>query len=176
MEALDRLEARKALRLDPRQVLKPVEVSTFDDIKRLLAIFDPKRNSRQAEVKLRTTMQTVTDSNQEVQYRVEAPTRSKNQREILLDGLNIIKARANMAEQVADIQETVEVNGRLMQPAQLGYAISGASWVDPLIKQWLGGYRSGVLICWNLNDGYTYKYDIYDHKLVRTLTNAEPKP
>ncbi len=169
MEALDKLEARKALRLDPNQVLKPAEVRTFDDIKRLVAELDPKRNPHQANVPLSTTL-TANEDNKNVIYKVDAHTRSKSKRDMLVDGLDIIKTRMESAARIAELQEEVEVNGVVMKPARLGYQTEGTSWVDPLIKQWLGGYRDGFVICWNLSDGYTYLYDIYQHKLYRKPT------
>lgn len=165
MEALDKLEARKALRLDPN-LLKPPVVRTFDDIKRLVAELEPSRNPKQAPIPLSTTM-TASEDNKNVTYQVSASTKSKSKRDILVEGLDIIKARMDSAGQIAELQEAIEVNGVPMRPAQLGYSIAGTSWVDPLIKQWLGGYRDGTLICWKLSDGYIYRYDIYEHKLKR---------
>ncbi len=171
MEALDKLEARKALRLDPTQVLKPAEANNFDDIKRLVAEFDPKKNPRQIDIPLSTTM-TATEDNQNVTYRVEARTRSKSRRDILIEGLDVIKGRMESAARIAELQEEIEVNGVLMKPARLGYQTEGTSWVDPLIRQWLGAFRDGIMICWRLADGYTYRYDIYQHKLTRVPTQS----
>lgn len=169
MEALDKLEARKALRLDPAKITKPPEVHTFDDIKRLVADLDPRKNPRQIDIPLSTTM-AATEDGQNVTYRVETTTRSKSKRDILIDGLNIIKARMDAAEKIVELQEPIEVNGVLMKPAQLGYRSEGSTWVDPLLRQWLSAHRDGIMICWRLPDGYTYRYDIYQHKLTRILT------
>lgn len=166
MEALDRLEARKALRIDPALATKPAEVNNFEDIKRVVAELDPRRNPRQADIPLKTTM-VATEDNKNITYQVSATTRSKSKRDVLIDGLDVVKRRITSAEQIAELQETVEVNGVPMKPAPLGYKTEGASWVDPLIKQWLGGYRDGIMICWRLSDGYIYRYDIYQHKLTR---------
>lgn len=166
MEALDRLEARKALRLDPTQMTTPPEVRTYDDIKRIVSELDPNRNPRLKEVPLATTMTAVED-NKSFTYRVETTTRSKSKRDMLVEGLNIIKARIEAAEKIAEMQEAVEVNGVPMKPAVLGYKTEGGSWVDPLIRRWLGAYRDGTLICWSLPDGFVYRYDIFQHKLHR---------
>lgn len=171
MEAMDRLEARKALRLDPAQVTKPPEVRVFDDIKRLVAEFDPKRNQRQRDVPLSTTM-TSTEDNQHFTYLVETTTRSKSKRDLLVEGLDIIKARMAAAQQIAELQEPIEINGIPMKPAPLGYKTEGSSWVDPLINRWLAAFRDGIMICWKLTDGHTYRYDIYDHRLTRVLSDT----
>ncbi len=166
MEAMDRLEARKAMRLDPNQVLKPVEVKTIDDIKRIIIEYDPKRNQQAISIPISTIL-TTKDGDKDVAYRVEANTKSKSKRDLLIEGLDIIKARIASAEQIAELQESVEVNGVAMKPAALGYKTEGSSWVDPLIRQWMGAYRDGIMLCWKLDDGYTYRYDLYVNRLVR---------
>jgi hypothetical protein len=171
MEAFDREYARQAGRLDPTKVTRPVEVDTLADIKRVLAEFDPsfKQNQKQREIPVQTEM-VITKDEHPVTYRVQAPTVSKSKRDLLLEGLAVIKNRAVAAEQLAEA-EVIVVNGRDMRPASLGNGVAGASWVDPLIKQWLGGRRDGVHICWDLADGYTYRYDAFSHQLTRVETN-----
>jgi len=44
--------------------------------------------------------------------------------------------------------------------------------IDPIISRLLGAYRDNELICWDLADGYTYRYDIFTHKLSRVKGNA----
>jgi hypothetical protein len=171
MEALDRANARAAQRLDPNQVLKPVEVHSLADIKRLVAELDPRRNPPQLNIPLATTLD-VTEDNNPVKYRVEVNTRSKTKRDMLVEGLGIIKSRTELEDKLKTAGEAVEVNGVPMKPAQLGSGVEGRCWVDPLIRQWLGGYRDGTLICWNLQDGFTYRYDIFQHKLTRVEWQA----
>jgi hypothetical protein len=76
-----------------------------------------------------------------------------------------------MEEETHDTVDPVEINGRIMKPASLGTGVHSHSWVDPLIRQWLGGRREGIKICWDLADGYRYEYDIYGHKLSRISNN-----
>lgn len=164
------MEARKALRLDPNIILKPAEAHSFEDIKRLVVEFDPRKNPVQLNIPVKTLMD-VTEDDKQVTYQVEANTKSKTKRDMLIEGLNIIKARLAAASQIAEMQEPIEVNGVQMKPANLGYSSEGSNWVDPLIRQWLGGFRDGIMICWRLSDGYTYRYDIYEHKLNRIQTD-----
>lgn len=168
MESLEKLAARNALRLDP-SILKPVEVHSFEDIRRVVNELDPKRNPVQVDVPISTFM-SVTEDNKSTTYKVDAKTRSKSKRDQLVEGLRIVKDRMDVRDTIAATQETIEVNGREMKPATLGYKAEGATWVDPLIKQWLGGHREGYIIVWALTDGYTYKYDIFQHKLSRIPT------
>ena len=85
---------------------------------------------------------------------------------MLIEGLDIIKNRIESEDRYADVT-VVEVNGQPMKLAAVGTGSLGKTWVDPLISQWLGGYRDSIYICWNLGDGFIYKYDIYEHKLTR---------
>ncbi len=147
-------------------MLKPVEIRTPEDIKRAVMDLDPKRSTLHVDIPLAAIMQ-VREDNHDVTYRVEANTRSKSKRELLLDGLSILKNRIDIEEKLQIEREPIEINGVLMKPASLGNSISGSNWIDPIIKHWLGGYRNGVLICWDLSDGYIYKYDIWEHRLTR---------
>jgi len=165
MEALDTALAREKTKIDPRQALAPAEVRTLDDIKRLVSEFDPSRNPPPINVPLAANM-VVREDNREVMYRAETITRSKSRRDILIEGLTIVKNRIDSSH-VQDIAEPIEVNGIRMKPACIGNGVHGKNWVDPLIKQWLGGFRDGIIICWDLNDGYIYRYDIFTHKLTR---------
>ena len=62
--------------------------------------------------------------------------------------------------------ETVLINGRSVKPLKID-GVDCVSVVDRLIRDWFGGYRDGILICWDLPDGYTYRYDITNHRLTR---------
>lgn len=150
-----------------REILKPVEVHSVADIKRLVAALDPHLNPPQADIPLTADL-TAPDGGKSVIYRVETNTRSKSRRDMLVEGLTIIKKRVELSVKMQESGEPIEVNGVEMRPAQIGNGIKGNTWVDPLIRQWLGGFRDGTTICWDLNDGYIYRYDIFTHRLTRT--------
>lgn len=170
MEQLDKALARQQQRLSPN-ILKPVEVHTVEDIKRLVAQLDPKKNPTQRTIPIGTIVSAQDETTgTEQRYRVSAPTKSKSKRDMLIEGLDIIRNRIESEDKYADTA-SVEVNGKTMKFAAVGAGSLGKTWVDPLISQWLGGYRDGVHICWNLDDGYIYKYDIYEHKLTRIENN-----
>jgi hypothetical protein len=146
--------------------MRPVEVRTLADIKRVVAEFDPKRNPQQADVPVSARMEEVVDG-QRITYQASASTRSKSKRDMLIDGLKLIKAREEAADELEHAGEPVEINGKVMKPAVLNTSTEGYSWVDPLIRQWTGGTRKGTLITWNLGDGYEYRYEIFTHSLTR---------
>jgi len=98
---------------------------------------------------------------------VTAETLSKTRRTILLEGFETIRRQAEIRKTINDRTEAIEVNGKLMFPPRLAEA-EVMVYIDPLIRRWMGGERRGVLICWDLDDGYTYKYDIFVHKLSRS--------
>jgi hypothetical protein len=172
MEELDRAMEREKRRLDPKIILKPAEAHSLNDIKRLVSELDPRRNPPQVDIPLAANL-LVREDNKDIVYRAEANTRSKSRRDTLVEGLSIIKNRVEVSDKMEGAQEPIEVNGIPMKPAQIGNGVVGQNWVDPLIKHWLGGYRDGILICWNLNDGFVYRYDIFTHKLIRVECGVE---
>ena len=144
---------------------KPVTVYTVNDIKRVVAEFDPARNPRQVDIPLNAILEAHEDGKKNV-YQVSASTRSKSKRDTLIEGLTIIKNREEIAEELEQAGEVVEINGKPMKPVVLNSKTS-RSWVDPLINQWTGGTREGIFIVWVLDDGYKYKYDVFLHKLTK---------
>lgn len=166
MEALEKAYQRKQQRLDPAQVTKPASVHTVNDIKAVLSELDPARNPRQSEVPLNAFLEAHEDGKKNL-YKVSANTRSKSKRDILMEGLEIVKSREEAEAQFQSAAQKTEINGKQMKPATLSYNIAGRSWVDPLIAQWTGGRREGTLIVWELEDGYKYRYDIFAHRLSR---------
>tara|TARA_R110000868_G_scaffold150227_3_gene373240 strand:- start:3497 stop:3946 length:450 start_codon:yes stop_codon:yes gene_type:complete len=146
--------------------MKPVEVRTLSDIKRVVAEFDPARNPRQSDIPLSTLLEEV-ENGKRITYRVSTNTRSKSKRDMLIEGLELIQKRQKIADELKSAGEAIEINGRSMKPAVLNSNIDGHSWVDPLISQWTGGIRKGALIVWNIGDGYEYRYEIFDHQLAR---------
>ncbi len=167
MESLDREFNRQQRRLDPEKVLKPVSVNTMADIKAVLSELDPAKNQTQQTIRLSTQLTSTTEDGKSATYDVSANTKSKSKRDMLVEGIDLIKKRIDMEQQTLEDDDPVEVNGKIMRPASLGSGVHSHSWVDPLIKQWLGGYREGIKICWDLADGYRYEYNIYEHKLAR---------
>jgi hypothetical protein len=159
-EALER-ESRK---IDPKSIVA-VSVRSLDDIKRVLLEFDPKYVKYSQEIELSTYMNTVEDGKPNT-YAVSAKTRSKTMREILIDGIDVVKRQIETTDEIATKLGSTEVNGVIMKPPKFGNNGESKFWIDPLIKQWMGGYRDKLLICWDI-DGFQYRYDIYNHKLDR---------
>lgn len=155
MEALDRLRAREELKL-PKSILDPVRVNTLADIRRVLYEFDPSRAISSNPIPIVAAL-----NDGEKQYAASTVTKSKSKREYILEGMDLVR---RMAETETRPGESVEINGREMTPAKLGNGLRGHMWVDPIIKQWMGAYRDGLDICWDIG-GNHYAYDIFTHKL-----------
>lgn len=144
-----------------------MEVNNIGDIKRLVSQLDPKKNPVQQTVPVGAIVSAHDEATgKEQQFQVSAPTKSKSKRDMLIEGLDVIKTRMESEDRYTNTA-VVEVDGKPMRAAAVGTGILCKTWVDPLISQWLGGYRDGVNICWDLGDGFIYKYDIYEHKLTR---------
>ncbi len=171
-QGLEKAKSREARRLDER-ILDPVEVHTIDDIKRVLAELDPSQhqNRESAPITLTTHMQGSDERGNSHLFQVKADTKSRSKREILLEGFGMLRRRLE-AETQSESSEPVEVNGRQMRPALVAGGASGMTWVDRLIDQWFGAKRDELFICWDIGDGYTYRYNIFEHRLTR-IQNAE---
>jgi hypothetical protein len=165
MEALDRARQRDEQRLSP-EVTRPVEVRTLADIKRIVSELDPQRNPHSAEIPISAQMEEIVDGHKVV-YQASATTRSKSKRDILIDGMQLIKNRQASATEFQNAVEPIEINGKIMKPAVLNANTKGYTWVDPLIRQWTGGVRKETLITWDLGDGYEYRYEVFTHSLTR---------
>jgi hypothetical protein len=114
-----------------------------------------------------------TDANNRSQtYHVSAKTRTSSARDILIEGLNVIKQREEAAQTVRDQRAVIAVDGKEMRSPPV-IAENSFSSVDPVISRTLGGYRSGYFIQWDLADGFTYRYDIYNHRLTRFKIEAK---
>ncbi|MDB4490366.1 hypothetical protein N9045_02495 [bacterium] len=166
MEAFDKLQAREQQRLS-KSILDPVVVNSMNDIKRVIAEFDPSNDKEHSPLPVSTVLESRQEDGKQVQYSVSANTKSKSKRQILLEGFDLIKNRQEMADTVKQTTEKFEVNGKPYKPAQLHSNTNGMSWIDPLITQWFGGKRDVMLITWDIGDGYEYRYDIYTHSLTR---------
>lgn len=165
MEQMEKALLRNQQRLDP-DILKPVEITSVSDIKRILVELDPNTNKTHAEIPISTMLNEV-EGGKNVTYSVRSVTKSKSKRDILLDGLSLIKKREEVSNDIIESTEEIEIDGKKVKPAILKSNIEGHTWVDPLIKQWTGGRREGTLIVWDMNDGYQYRYEIFAHKLTR---------
>jgi hypothetical protein len=163
MENLERARAREAKKISQSAALEPVHIYSLNDIKRVVSDFDPKKNPESHDIELKTYLKDGDET-----YEVRASTRSKSKRDMLIEGIDVIKRRIEVAEDIANGGEEVEINGKIMKPKPIGSGVEGRSWVDPLISQWTGGFRVGIHICWDL-DGSRYKYDIYEHVLTRVV-------
>lgn len=154
-------EERQQKRLSP-SILEAVKVRSINDIKGVIASLN---NSASASpVMLRTNFKTQT-----VDVQLAVSTQSKNQRDLILDGLADVKSKMQCISAYA---EESSVNGVSVKPAKMADQHKAFHKVDPVISRYTGGYRDGYLICWNLSDGYKYQYDIFEHKLSREATSA----
>lgn len=158
-ENLSPLEAaleRERRRLDP-SILNPPVINSLNDIRRIVDELNP---ARQKESNSSAIYVTVKEEDGSV-AKLSTTTRSKTRREHLIEGMDLVKKQMSIDED----GEAIEINGHLVKPANVGSRGAGAYWVDPILKQWLGAYRDGLMICWDVG-GKTYQYDIYSHKLA----------
>ena len=165
MSPLERAAAREAQRLSA-SILDPVVINSVNDIKKILIDFDPNKNKQQNEIPITASFNVDGKI-----YNATTKTKSKSRRDILIEGLELIRNRIESKIDSDPELESIIVNGKELKQVKLSNGSEGHVWIDPLIKHWLGGYRNGVDIFWDLNDGCRYKYNAFEHKLTR-ITNA----
>jgi hypothetical protein len=85
---------------------------------------------------------------------------------MLMEGLKIAKQREEAAAEIVNKEMSIEVNGKPMKSPPV-ISESGVISIDPVISRMLGGYRHGHCVQWDLIDGFTYRYDIFEHRLSR---------
>jgi len=164
MENLEKALTREHNRIQPEQI-KRAYANNLNDIKIIISEFDPASNPPLKSVAVNATINVV-DDNLSKSYSINSVSKSLTKRERIINGLDIIKNRIAAAETIGQI-DSVVVNGRVMCPLPITSSVDCVTDVDMLIRDWFGGYRDGILICWDISDGYTYRYDIYNHKLTR---------
>lgn len=170
-EALERAAQRNAKRVDPKSV-EPVQVRTLRDIQAVVAEFAPDRQRDGDPLTIRTRMRGENEQGNKELFEVSAVTQSKSRRTQLLEGLETIKNYRHVVDRSREQTIPVTVNGVPMSPPALSEG-NPSVYIDPLIRRWMGGRRQGLRVCWQLDDGYTYYYDVYEHKLTRSTTGGE---
>lgn len=157
MSALEQAIERERRRLDA-SILNPPNIRSLNDIKKVIDEFNPNKQKPSSSSFVTAVIKEEGDKI----ANLHTNTVSKSRREHLIEGFELIKKHQSVAETSGS---PIEINGKQVFPPAIGLKGSGSYWVDPIIRQWLGAYREGLLICWDL-DGKTYQYDIYNHKLV----------
>lgn len=169
MEAHDRAMARQSqANRAKREFADRQHVSTVDDIKRVLSELDPHNrvNSPMSDAPVSAQISTKNAQKQNITVNVSANTSSKTHRDMILEAIGMLRKRRELSEKLESQKKPVLVNGREMNAPDLLNLTSKLA-IDPIIERVTGGHRDGELICWDLDDGYTYKYDIFRHKLTR---------
>ena len=174
MESVQKAMARQRTAQNNAEAFEPPAINNIGDIQHILQQLDPsaKVNQTADDVEISTEL-IGSDGRKSTNFLVNTNTSSKSYRQILIEGFQVIKQRFDTAEKLASEESirSVEVNGKLMSPPPLVNTESRLA-MDAVIERLLGGHRNGQYICWDLSDGYTYRYEIFQHRLTRVYRNA----
>lgn len=132
-------------------ILNSFKVRNLDDIK--IAIHTLSNHATNSTNTISTN---VVDSNNQVQ--VSATVREVSPYSIIYETLLAIKNKQEAAKNIGP-------------NSNLKITSEGFNKVDPLISRYMGAYRSGHLICWDIAE-YRYEYDIITNKLSRTTSSG----
>jgi len=162
MEAIEREVERQKRRIS-KENFAPPTVQSINDIKRILSEFSPSNRIDKPESNVGGLVEATVDGKKRV-FNVKAETKSKTKRDILLEGMTVIKERAESDKNHAP--STVTINGKEIQPLKVGNDIQSYFNIDPLIERWFNAKRDGLTIYWELEDG-RYNYDPFKHRLTK---------
>lgn len=171
-EALEKaLQRRAQSEKQTEESVNGPSVNSVADIQEVLQELDPS-NSVNASAKtstLNVDLDGTLDGDKKQLFNVSVDTSSRSHRSILLDGFRLLKSRKEHVESMPQ-QDSLVINGRVMKPPKVMAGDDSVISIDPIIKRLLGAYRDGQYICWDLKDGYTYFYEIFEHRLTRKQT------
>lgn len=141
---------------------KPVVVNSLHDIKMVLQSI---LSGNSDNVTLQTEMKWQTDNIKEKTV-VTSKSKSSSLRDILLDGMSVVKKRIESQEKMLKAMRDATKNGHAKINMQIWDVDNTRFAVDSLIKQRLGGKRHKCRIRWELPIG-TYEFDPFTDKLFQ---------
>jgi hypothetical protein len=136
-----------------QQIQKP-KINTKIDIVNILKNFAPEGAKPNPESVVKTVLENVP---------LSAETESKSKRQIILEGMEHIRALAH-SENI--VPEPSRINGKTVKPARIAGLCDLKFPIDEDIENTLGATRSGLDIVWNIPSG-KYVYNIFEHQLKR---------
>lgn len=168
-EAFDKALEREARRYRPEQLFRDVTATSVADVVILVAEFAP---AKVPNVIMETTMEAADHGGSRlVNYKVTAEVPAVTRRQMLLDGLTVVKRHLDAEQGMTKRREAIVVNGVEITAAAVAIADRQFA-VDKLIRRWFGARRDGIYVRWDLRDG-AYFYDVWTHKLFKQpTTNA----
>ena len=93
-----------------------------------------------------------------------SPSSKSSSRHLLMDGIDIIKARIEAHKRAEEEFEQVKEELGDFVPARMQDPSTARFWVDDIIEKRLRGKRIGTKITWDLKDG-SYEWDPYSGEI-----------
>ena len=166
MESVGRANARKnAASVNEQSAYEAVIIRTIDDIKKVIDELSPNRNNNTKTTTVSTVMTFRNDKNVKINQSVSAKVSEQSHRDMIMDGISVLRNRKEIVEKIGNNCGEVLVNGKTMKSPPVINLTSELP-IDQIIGHVTGGYRDGEHICWDL-DGYQYRFDIFMHNLTR---------
>jgi hypothetical protein len=146
-----------------QEAAKPVEVRTFDDIRRvLLPILSDKTKDIPVVFDCKLPWNADSDSGTDD---IKCYSNDASLYRMLIDGINMVKRHQEAIEKAKATYDNLD-KAELPNSASL-LNIDGITFnVDLLIKRRLGGIRNGLRVRWNVEEG-VYEFDPYAKKLYK---------
>ena len=112
MQDLDSQLARQTQSELNRQRFEPPVIRTVSDIRRVLAQLEPnsRLNVKPDDVMLAVNMTGTNIDSRSQTFHVSAKTKTNSVRDILINGINVVKQREEVATQIKEKRASVAVN------------------------------------------------------------------
>lgn len=164
MESIDNALARTVSKSEREHNFSKPIINSVDDIRRVLHTLDPsnKLNERVPDTVVAANIYGTDGKTNSA----SVSTKTKSYRDMLIEGLGIVRSRINAYQNVEGKSTPLVVNNKEMVPPCV-VAMDTVLSIDPVISRLLGASRDGYHITWRLPDGFVYKYDIFEHRLTR---------
>jgi len=134
--------------------LKPVEVKTLLDIKRVIAPFMKVKSPE--DVKFQAELTYIDEKTGKKQKEsVNCDTIGVSMRQMLLNGFENVKIRTEALREAQELAKEDDYVPNLDKVDIDKIRIAG---LDDMIKERLGGYRKGMRIRWDVREG-TFEFD-----------------
>lgn len=146
-------------------------INSVQDIQKLLVNVDPNKDLKVTSLDVSTDMAgTVESSKIQQNFAVNAKVTNVTLRSILIESFKSIRNKKEISDSCNDLEELV-IGGKSMRrlsPVNLELIDN----VDSFIHINFGGYRKEEYVCWDLDDGFTYRYDVFKHQLTRKSNDS----
>lgn len=146
----------------------PVVVNTLSEIRKVIEPFMEGEKGKTVEVKTEITWTDDRDNKRKTGWS-SVTSGDMTAYQVLMEGFNLVKTRLAVAEKAKELSEVEDEDDDLL-PEKIKWILLDIDAqyfsVDGFIKSRLGGFRKGLRIRWEIEEGI-FEFDPYARKLFQ---------